>query len=283
MASILVIDSGVGGLSVCESILKRLPDVQIIYFADDAYFPYGELEESKLEQRLIQVVTQMLMHHNPDLVVLACNTASTLLLPELRQRFDLPFVGVVPAIKPAAALSQSRHIALLATPATVRRPYIDELVDEFASACRVTRVGSTELVQEAEHFLAGQSVDMQRLKEALAPIKVAESDNSVPVDVLVLGCTHFPLIRTHIQEALPEVTLIDSGEAIARRVEYVLSANEKKFAMSTEVEHPTQVETAQTHQVYFSHLIPNEEVLSHALERLGIHRYQLHCFSASID
>ncbi len=215
--SILVIDSGVGGLSVCQAILEQLPALQIIYYADGAFYPYGLLPEAQLSERLHQIVSGMLALHQPALVVLACNTVSTLLLPELRARFEIPFVGVVPAIKPAAAMSVTKQIGLLATPATVNRPYTDQLIRDYAQDCQVIKVGSSELVHEAEKLLRGEALSEERIQQILEPFGGAR------IDTLVLGCTHFPLLRQQLSAQLAGVNLVDSGKAIANRVSHLLA------------------------------------------------------------
>ena len=260
--SILVIDSGVGGLSVCQSILSSGDSLQVIYFADDAFAPYGLLEEQVLEGRLEKIVSSMLALHQPQLVVLACNTVSTLLLPQLRAQFDVPFVGVVPAIKPAAKHSITKKIGLLATPATVKRTYTDELILDYAGDCEVIRVGSNELVLQAEALLAGEKVPLEVIQSILAPFIQANGASSV--DTIVLGCTHFPLVKSQLKAILPEVIWIDSGEAIAKRVHSLLE--EKSGGMTGQV---TSGSRSINHQIYFSKLLPNQDVFSAALAKLG--------------
>lgn len=262
-------------MSVCQSILATMPELQIIYFADDAYFPYGLLPEQVLRQRLREVVSAMLLQHKPELVVLACNTVSTLVLPDLRAEFDVPFVGVVPAIKPAAQMTQSAVIGLLATPATVKRQYTDQLIKDYASHCCVVRIGSSELVEQAEMHLSGYPVDQALLARVLAPFK-QEVDGS-RVDVVVLGCTHFPLLKDQLSALLPQVSWVDSGEAIAKRVQHLL-AGEQGVIPGQDLSTKNAI-----HQIYFSEMTPNEEVFSESLQALGLAQYQLHCFSASMD
>ncbi len=251
--SLLVIDSGVGGLSICQALREEMPALDLIYVADDAYFPYGLMTEEALTERLIAIMRAMLSQHQPDMVVLACNTVSTLVLPVLRKNFDVPFVGVVPAIKPAAVASESRRIGLLATPATVTRPYIDDLIQDFAGACEVTRVGSNELVLLAEDKLSGKLPDIKAVRAILEPFVIAD------IDTLVLGCTHFPLLREEIQQALPDVSLIDSGSAIARRVKSLLTGG----AVSDR-------DSSHYLRMYFSHTIPETGSFTQGLATLGI-------------
>lgn len=217
MKSVLVFDSGVGGLSVYREIAMILPMQHIIYAFDNEAFPYGELDDDVLIYRVCNMVSAICRDYDVALVVIACNTASTLVLTPLRQRISIPVVGVVPAIKPAALLSKTKQIGLLATPATVRRDYIYRLIDEFASNCGVKMVSSIELVEMGEAKLRGFPVNKSRLRCLLRPL-------INQVDCVVLGCTHFPLLKTEIEEILGEQCLvIDSGKAIAERVSLLLS------------------------------------------------------------
>ena len=156
--TVLVFDSGVGGLTVFREIAKALPGARYVYLADDAGFPYGSLPEEALVTRVVHVIGKAIAEHKPDLVVVACNTASTLALAELRKRFSVPFVGTVPAIKPACAQSKSKRIAVLGTQATVSREYTRALIREFAASCEVALVGSSHLASFAEAELAGRPV-----------------------------------------------------------------------------------------------------------------------------
>lgn len=218
---ILVFDSGVGGLSVLKEISRHSPNAELVFASDNAAFPYGILSEEHLMERVIKVVGRLIEKTNPSIAVIACNSASTLVLEELRHRFDIPFVGVVPAIKPAAKQSKSKVIGLLATPGTIERSYTDALIADFASDCTLVRVGSSELVQMAEQKLRGIAPDKAMLKEIVAPFSEQQD-----LDVIVLACTHFPLLIEELEPLLPaKVHWIDSGEAIARRVESLLNSN----------------------------------------------------------
>lgn len=284
---VLVIDSGVGGLSICQSILSAEPELQLVYFADDAYFPYGTLPEEVLSERLRLIVAEMLRRHQPDLVVLACNTVSTLLLPELRERFHVPFVGVVPAIKPAAAASLSRHIGLLATPATVDRDYTEDLIREFAADCQVSKIGSSALVREAEKLLTEGDVDLKVIEAVLAPFKTSHRSAITPsgvsastqpnVDTVVLGCTHFPLLREQLAHILPAAIWVDSGQAIARRVSHLLAregsvADSDGLAVGDEPADDTgkDGQDSPCHQLYFSKQVPQSACFRLSLARMGL-------------
>ena len=265
--SILVIDSGVGGLSVCQSILRQQAQIQIIYFADSAYFPYGLLPEEQLSERLKVIVGNMLERHQVKLVVLACNTVSTLVLPELRSLFDIPFVGVVPAIKPAALLSQTKRIGLLATPATVIRPYTEQLIQDHASFCEVIKVGSNELVVQAENLLNNEPVVMSVIDEILRPFRGSSQQGGI--DTIVLGCTHFPLLLEHFKSSLPDINWVDSGEAIANRVSYLLQE-------SCDDEKAVGMNLTNVHQLYFSTPIQHKSEFSNVVRRLGFKVFDLH-------
>lgn len=231
--NILIFDSGVGGLSIYQSVREQLPDANYTYLFDNEAFPYGELDDTRLVTRVAAQVRAVCAHHDHDIdiVVIACNTASTLVLPTLRQQLALPVVGVVPAIKPAAAISQKKIIGLLATPATVARPYTEQLVADFAKECQVVSVGTTALVHMAERKLRGEAVNQQDLAAILRPFKGT-------VDTLVLGCTHFPLLRDEIRSVVgDEVHLIDSGEAIARRVVSLVSLDSDARATAATSKH----------------------------------------------
>jgi glutamate racemase len=221
MAHILLFDSGVGGLSVARAIREYLPQSSISYLFDNAYFPYGELEDSVLIDRVVTLVCDAVIKLSIDIVVIACNSASTLTLPALRERLAIPVVGVVPAIKPAATLSKTKHIGLVATPGTIKRDYTAKLVESFASQCRVSLLGSTTMVQLAEMKLRGEPFSQDVLASVFAAWQQELSERP---DIIVLGCTHFPLLRDELEGVFGSgVTLIDSGAAIAKRVAHFVT------------------------------------------------------------
>ncbi len=225
--NILVFDSGVGGLSLVEHIRHSLPAAAITYLADNALFPYGLLQESTLIERACQLIGDLCRQQQHDLVVVGCNSASTLILPHLRQQLSIPVVGVVPAIKPAAQLSHSKVIGLLATPGTVQREYTDEMIAEFAPHCTVIRVGSSPLVHAVEQQLSGNSVDA-KLYQGIAEAFL-QHPASAQLDTVVLACTHFPHARQALQQAMPQVNhWVDSGDAIARRVSHLLAQQPRR-------------------------------------------------------
>ena len=216
--TILVFDSGLGGLSVFREVARVRPDAHFIYAADDAAFPYGALADDTLVDRINRVVNRLIGEVRPDLVVIACNTASTLALPSLRAGHPtLPFIGTVPAIKPACIASRTKRVSVLATPGTVRRDYTAALVREFASGCDVALVPSDRLAGLAEAAIAGDPVDDCDIAAEIAPCFVNSGGRRT--DTVVLACTHYPLILDRLTRLAPwPVTFIDPAPAIARRV-----------------------------------------------------------------
>ncbi len=211
-----VFDSGVGGLSILEAIQQVLPDASYAYCCDNENFPYGTKTEPAVIDCASQVTTRFHQAAKLDILVIACNTASTVALDKIRAGLPIPVVGVVPAIKPAAERSKSKVIGVLATPATVSRPYLDKLIHEFASDCKVIKCGSSGLVILAEQKLRGTHIKIDDVCSEIIPILDAIS---LGLDKLVLGCTHFPLLAEELTSLLPpSVELIDSGKAIAARV-----------------------------------------------------------------
>jgi glutamate racemase len=214
---ILVFDSGVGGLTVFREIARARPDAQLVYAADDALFPYGKIPEATLIDRVVELMEGFIAAHRPDLVVIACNTASVQVLPALRERFNLPFVGTVPAIKPACAASQSKRVSVLGTEATVTREYTHALIRHYGEGCDLTLVGSSRLASLAEAALSGRAVDDDAIRAEIEPCFV--TDGTERTDTVVLACTHFPLLLDRYERLAPwPVRWIDPAPAIARRV-----------------------------------------------------------------
>ena len=227
--TILVFDSGLGGLSVYREVASARPDARFVYAADDAMFPYGRIEESRLAERILSLMGDLIAAHRPDLVVIACATASTIALPALRARFAVPFVGTVPAIKPACAGSATRRVSVLGTEGTVQREYTRALIREYAGGCEVTLVGSPRLAALAEAKLDGGEVEDAAIAAEIAPCFVGEGD--ARTDTIVLACTHYPLLRDDIERLSPwPVALIDPAPAIARRVVELIGPRQSAVA-----------------------------------------------------
>jgi glutamate racemase len=221
--TVVVFDSGLGGLTVYREAVKLRPEARYVYCADDAGFPYSEQEETALKARVVGVIERIIERFSPDLVVVACNTASTVVLPDLRARFETPFVGTVPAIKPACAMSRSKLVSILGTEATVNREYTQGLIRDFAGDCEVTLTGSRSLASIAEAYLRGEAVDEGAIAQAIAPCFVEAGDRRT--DVVVLACTHYPLLMEQLPRLAPwPVEWLDPAPAIARRVDDLLGA-----------------------------------------------------------
>jgi glutamate racemase len=218
-APLLFFDSGVGGLSVLGPTRELLPNAPIVYAADSAGFPYGTRSEAEIASRVPALLGRLVERFRPRLAVIACNTASTIALEHVRMALDLPVVGTVPAIKPAAERSKTRVIGVLGTGATVRQPYVDDLAARFAADCTLIRHGSPELVELAEAKLGGDEVQIEDVRAAALPMFKAERGDEI--DTVVLACTHFPLLDKELREAFPQVGYVDGGTGIARRIAYL--------------------------------------------------------------
>ena len=250
--TILVFDSGLGGLTVYREIAAVRPGTDFIYVADDAAFPYGAMPEPALVARVVALMGELIAAHRPDLIVIACNTASTIVLPDLRKKFSLPFVGTVPAIKPACANSVTRHVAVLGTEATVAREYTRALIRDYAGDCRVTLVGSKALAAHAEAELAGTPVSDEAICAEIAP---CFRDEGARTDTVVLACTHYPLLIDRLRLLAPwPVAFVDPAPAIARRVNELLGPA------------PSPKRSGTTRAIFTSGRAPRT-----ALARFGIH------------
>lgn len=222
--TILVFDSGLGGLTVLGEVVRARPEAHYLYVADDAFFPYGHHSEEEIIGRVVPLIGDLISKHDPDLVVIACNTASTIVMPHLRDRYSVPFVGTVPAIKPACAASRTKRVSVLGTRGTVQREYTKGLIRDFAQGCEVTLVGSAELAALAETALSGGTVSDEEILAELLPCFVgADADASQRTDTIVLACTHYPLLLDRLNRLAPwPVGWIDPAPAIARRVTSLL-------------------------------------------------------------
>lgn len=220
MRPVLFFDSGVGGLSVLAAARALLPQMPFVYVADSAGFPYGTKSEEEIAARVPALLGRLAERYRPRLIVIACNTASTIALAAVRSALDLPVVGTVPAIKPAALISRTRVIGVLGTPATVRQPYVDDLATRFAGDCTVLRHGSAELVGLAEAKLHGVPTDPARYAAILSGL--FEQAEGARIDTIVNACTHFPLVVDELAAAAPHpVTFVDGSAGIARRIAFL--------------------------------------------------------------
>lgn len=222
---ILVFDSGIGGLTVLREARVLMPDRNFIYVADDAAFPYGDWEEIKLLERMVELFGTLIKKHNPELIVIACNTASTLAISALRDVYpDTDFVGTVPAIKPAAERTSSGLVSVLATPGTVKRQYTRNLISDYASKCHVKLIGSVKLAKLAETYMRTGFVDEESVATEIAPC--FHEENGKRTDIIVLACTHYPFLVNRMRKMAPwPVDWIDTSEAIARRAYSLIDKN----------------------------------------------------------
>ena len=219
-APILLFDSGVGGLTVLEALRKVLPEAPVIYAADTAGLPYGAKSEAQIAARVSGLLGRMTERLKPRLVCIACNTASTIALSAVREVLEVPIVGTVPAIKPAAAMTQTGVIGLLGTAATIRQAYVDRLEHEFAAGKKLLRYGAGELVAAAEAKLRGEAVDMAVIERAVYGLRL--QPGGADIDTVVLACTHFPLLAGELAEVFGgQVRFIDGAAGIARRIAFL--------------------------------------------------------------
>lgn len=259
-APVLFFDSGVGGLSILEPARKLLPTMPVVYAADRAGFPYGTKSEAEIAARVPALLGRLVERYRPRIVVIACNTASTIALAAIRAALDIPVVGTVPAIKPAALNSRTRVIGVLGTDATVRQPYVDRLAAEHGADCTVLRHGSAALVAYVETRLRGGNPDSAVVRDALAGL--VDQPGGDRMDQVVLACTHFPLVEDELRLAAQELSttaihFLDGGEGIARRIAY----------LNADMPWP---ETPQPGIAVFTRMDPDVEALRPALERFGL-------------
>jgi glutamate racemase len=255
--TILIFDSGLGGLTVHHAVTQARPDARYIYVADDAFFPYARHSEGALVERVVTLMGTLLETYRPELVVIACNTASTLVLPHLRTRYAVPFVGTVPAIKPACAASKSKRVSVLGTEATVLREYTRALIRDFANGADVTLIGSARLASHAEAELNGMPVEDRAIQTEIAPCFIDLDGRRT--DIVVLACTHYPLLLDRLTKLAPwPVTYVDPAPAIARRV--------------LELVGPPEPFTAPPPQIVFTSGQIPAPPLAAALARFGIGR-----------
>jgi glutamate racemase len=195
-APVLFFDSGVGGLSILAPAQKLLPHMPVVYAADRAGYPYGTKSEAEIAARVPALLGRLVERYRPRIAVIACNTASTIALSFVRAALDIPVVGTVPAIKPAALSSRTRVIGVLGTEATVRQPYVDRLAAEHGADCTVLRHGSAALVALAEAKLRGEALNPAVARDALAGL--LDQPRGEEMDSVVLACTHFPLVQRRL-------------------------------------------------------------------------------------
>lgn len=216
-----VFDSGVGGLSVYQSIRKHLPNENIVYFADSAYAPYGKLPKESLHKRC-QYIAEFFLKHNAKAMVIACNTATALMADWLRAEYDLPIIAIEPAIKPAASLTRTGHIGVFATENTLDSVRYQRLVAQFARDVSIHQVACHGFVEQVEAGELDSPKTMQLINDYLQPFL------NYKVDTLVLGCTHYPFLAKSIKKAAgaSPLKLLDTADAVSLQLTRVLATND---------------------------------------------------------
>jgi glutamate racemase len=216
---VVFLDSGIGGIPYCRDFVSRNPGEPVLYFADRRHYPYGQRSRDELRE-ILRGITEGLAAEDPKLVVLACNSATVSALSFLRETFPrLPFVGTVPALKPAALGSKTRRVGILGTRRTIDDPYIGELAERCGGGCAIVPVAAPELVDFVEYRCARAGAEQRRR----AVLPYLERFRNSGVDALVLGCTHFLFLLEEFREAAaPDIAVYDSVDGITRRVESLL-------------------------------------------------------------
>lgn len=263
--TVLVIDSGVGGISIVQALQSKMLSVQIIYVADNAMFPYGEKPQQLIMQRLQQIIDVAIQEYAIDAVVIGCNTATVMHIDQLRQYYSpqgLPFIGVVPPVKTAAQTTQSRCFTVLATENTAQSPYLKRLINNYAAHCNVQIVGAVGLADYAESKIHGISVEKGELQHILSPILNHQINQT---DVLVLGCTHYAFMQTEIAALLPaNINIIEPSLPVANRIQWIL---ERQNPSDTE----NKVDKKRKNQFFFTQ---KQEISDGFRQFLAIHGFQ---------
>jgi len=253
--NLLVFDSGIGGLGVVAEIRRIQPQASITYLADNGFYPYGEKPDDSLIARILQTIGQGIALIQPDAIVIACNTASTVALSHLREAYPLPFIGCVPPIKPAAAASRTCHIGLLATAATIRRPYLADLKQQFAGDCTVHSHGTPILADLAEAKFRGHSVPLSDLAAAIAPMLT--QPGAEHIDAIALGCTHYTFLLPELTELHPKIKWFDPANPVARQTATVT------------LQFPPSIPGPHANMAIFTAALPDAEIMGAAIKQYG--------------
>jgi glutamate racemase len=259
--NLLVFDSGIGGLGVVAEIRRIQPAANITYLADNGFYPYGEKSDDALIARILKKIREGIELINPDAIVIACNTASTVALTHLRETYSKPFIGCVPPIKPAAATSRSRHIGLLATAATIRRPYLQDLVEKFAGDCTVHSFGTAILADLAEAKFRGNTINPAELAAAIEPLFSQPGANLI--DSLALGCTHYTFLLPELLQLRLNIQWFDPAGAVARQTSAVTRSL------------PGSVPGRYTNTAFFTGFLSDRENMKTALEDYGFSNLEI--------
>ena len=259
---IAIVDSGIGGVSILEATAQRLPHYEYIYCMDRLYFPYGTKTSSQIENRVVSIILEIERKYSVDLVILACNTASTVSLPQIRSKIKIPVVGVVPAIKPAVERSASKVIGVLATPLTIASEYTSNLIKSYAKNCKVILHGSSNLVHYSEENLTkGIEVNLQSVSN-----EIVHLTKNKQIDTIVLACTHFSHLRSFFVELCSHICWVDSAQAVASRVVSVLGERDHLYTSKHRKSNlhllTTKIESLSLDYVFRNYLIKSQEILT---------------------
>ena len=226
---LLIFDSGIGGLSIYKEAKIKFPYLEIHYLSDNDSFPYGNKSINFLSDRIPNLLKIAEKKIKPDMIVIGCNTVSTLLLDKLRVLITVPIIGVVPAIKTASLMTKTKTFALLATDETIKRRYTDNLIKKYARDCNIIRLGASDLVANIESHINGGNLDRNLIRLKIEELK----EKSNFIDIIVLGCTHFSMIQKDMKKINPKIQFIDSTAAIISRIESKLTTKETNVKLNT--------------------------------------------------
>ncbi|MDD2564487.1 MAG: glutamate racemase [Salinivirgaceae bacterium] len=226
-APIGVIDSGLGGLSVLQHLISDIPNESYIYFSDNAYCPYGKKSFAEIQSRVFDIVRFLIDKYNVKLVVVACNTATAAAIDELRANFPIPFVGMEPAIKPAALKTKTGVIGVLATEGTFNGRLFKNTYEKYATEATMIVTAGNNLVEYIEAGIVDGTDIENLLKNYIDPMVTNNAD------LLVLGCTHFPLLSDTIKTLYPKLNLIDPAPAISKQTLNILKINDIESASTS--------------------------------------------------
>jgi len=213
-----VFDSGVGGLSILRELQKILPHENFVFLADQAHVPYGEKNKKELNSLVDRITKYFVREHGIKFMVVACNTATCYTIDSLREKYSFPIIGTVPAIKPASEQTKTKVIAVMSTPATSKSRMLADLIKNYSKDVTVINIGCYNLENVVEKGKVRSPQVKKLLSRFLDPLQGEK------VDHIVLGCTHYPFLKSEIKKVVGEkITLIDSGEAIARYTRELLA------------------------------------------------------------
>lgn len=251
------LDSGTGGIPYMLELKHKMPAARCVYVGDTAHFPYGEKSADEVTESAAASIAEIVRRWSPETLVIACNTISVTSLGELRQRFPgLPIVGTVPAIKLAASVSQNKRIGLLATNATVRHPYCEDLIRKFAADCVISKRGDPDLIAFIEHQLFTANEE-QKLAAVRPAVSYFQKEGC---DTIILGCTHFTHVASYIAAAAGEgVQVVDSRDGVSKQALKVWQTKEEASRQDSTAPLPYQSDLPEDKSFFVTKLCPEED------------------------